>query len=370
MDIYLNVPGLFDNYNISHLPYNEDDTTGARVCVHTPLSWPYTEEIGIDIEPGTKTMIDVSPTKLKLLPNYGGQVCTEHNLLEEVMEAYTDMGSTKFAYTSKFCKDLHLQNLTVDRCNCIDPRKPYPPSLHKYQFCGKMNGSDDKSLNETLHQLRCADNIELDNSYSASQHDCALSCETCQYLYQTSQSLWPTKNKEVEYYQQMLKPLPKLREKYKAYDHIQNLSRVNAIKSRKLLMKEDDIRNNFVRLHIFRSDFSASEKSMALKTTKESMVSQVGGIFHLLTGITFACVVEVLECLYYLLKKTLLPRSNGPNHGVLLQRLRRRPHRNDSANNCQGVDGSAYEMQKLQTPEPKAEEFNHHAIAEDGAASA
>uniref|UniRef100_A0A1I8IN20 Acid-sensing ion channel 1 n=1 Tax=Macrostomum lignano TaxID=282301 RepID=A0A1I8IN20_9PLAT len=329
MDLYLDTEQMHscqdeDLCNDSSTLFDLDDSIGAHVMVHPAGSYPRISQLGIHVLPGTKSVIElVEARSIEKYKHSPKQNCTERRRIQLHIGSGGGGGggddrganSREFEYDSLTCRQLEVQNSIMRHCGCVDPDFPLSSEHSGVPFCGQV-GNQSLNFNAFFTSYDCASKQELDPRNliaSDSGVACPASCHSLAFKSTAYQSLWPPKTNELDFYRLRVRNNSMLAGKFSVYSRLDSLVQSGqAAKAADLLQSEEGnlIRDNFLRLRVFRPDFARTVTREKLQITLEALISQIGGSFSLWGGLTVITSVELLEFIYYLFKR-LLGCSDG-----------------------------------------------------------
>ncbi|PAA61925.1 hypothetical protein BOX15_Mlig028639g1 [Macrostomum lignano] len=326
MDMYLDTESSL--FNRSHLGdeskaalFTLEDSIGAFVMVHTARTYPEGYH-GVHVLPGTKSVIEITSVNKEVkLEHFAKDPCTR-KLDQDILALYQEI--RPFAYKSTICRRLMIQRMIARSCNCTDPNHPVPEELASQGFCGEVSQDAFSSvesvrnaaLNATIKKLVCGLKIELssDPTSSHGETQCPQPCEEISYRTTAYQSLWPPKSNEIDFYRYHIKGNSHLASKFKVYAEASALIDSGRLSEATALLDNlgtDLIRENFLRLHVFRPDIMLTISEEKLQITLEALISQIGGAFSLWAGLTIITTVELIELLYYVAKRVVVSLSGA-----------------------------------------------------------
>ncbi|CAH1782678.1 unnamed protein product, partial [Owenia fusiformis] len=175
---------------------------GARVIIHEKGTLPDPDNEGFDVEPGHLINVALSVNKRELMKRPWGE-CADH----------TTLHSTDFKYTRNTCKRKCMEKMIEKQCGCW--KDLLPVDLNdtrdaKMQACGKFNTKEWLNiteanvtvLKEDIARFKCQMEKYLWSDVSASMVgcECEYSCSYSTYNVETSQSEWPMRGSELDFY--------------------------------------------------------------------------------------------------------------------------------------------------------------------------
>uniref|UniRef100_A0A1I8IIV6 Protein kinase domain-containing protein n=1 Tax=Macrostomum lignano TaxID=282301 RepID=A0A1I8IIV6_9PLAT len=325
--------------------------SGLRVQLHNAGNYPEVQEEGLNIKPGSLTEIrfDTKQWMMKEPP---------HGRCSETVPPTLQFNGTNFTYSYQACKNKLLHEQIHRQCGCLDSTIPLPDSLQhsKADYCGRIPDPQfslvknatvlsNSLTSETRHRLAKfygvqTDSIQLPSFISDAEFKAFLSRVTCNmevfikadevtidkcftpctfYSYDTTISTtnWPTKAYLYEFVNDFaaiksriesrqvrrssasyLEPI--YQDLKRLYEPVYRMAQTNQTEANRMLREIDYVQNNFIEILINRGksnfDIERIEEKAVISLT--SLLSQIGGLLSIWVGLTFVCIVEVIELLY------------------------------------------------------------------------
>ncbi|KAA0188537.1 FMRFamide-activated amiloride-sensitive sodium channel [Fasciolopsis buskii] len=284
-----------------HCTHEFTEWAGAKVVVHPVGTYPDIDQMGMNLLPGASNQILVDEIRRIEKKNLPPKPC-EQEANKTLSLAYFDMNKQKFQtremkYTASLCIQLLSQVATMERCQCVDFLMPIPGShldrVGHLPFCGNLSRSN------VLYSLKCNQQVRQNNS-RVFHELCREHCVQMQYNYELTQLRWPQKPRVLKYYSE-LKDRIYYDRKFKIYEEIEAMSRINASLALEKLQKTDVFEKNFLQLDVNRPNFdtlvSYTENEEYTLTT---LLSQIGGICSIFLSFTCVSVLELVELMFRL----------------------------------------------------------------------
>ncbi|PAA90410.1 hypothetical protein BOX15_Mlig007558g1 [Macrostomum lignano] len=341
--------------NLTYCPdcsnFPATQVSGLRVQLHNAGNYPEVQEEGLNIKPGSLTEIrfDTKQWMMKEPP---------HGRCSETVPPTLQFNGTNFTYSYQACKNKLLHEQIHRQCGCLDSTIPLPDSLQhsKADYCGRIPDPQfslvknatvlsNSLTSETRHRLAKfygvqTDSIQLPSFISDAEFKAFLSRVTCNmevfikadevtidkcftpctfYSYDTTISTtnWPTKAYLYEFVNDFaaiksriesrqvrrssasyLEPI--YQDLKRLYEPVYRMAQTNQTEANRMLREIDYVQNNFIEILINRGksnfDIERIEEKAVISLT--SLLSQIGGLLSIWVGLTFVCIVEVIELLY------------------------------------------------------------------------
>ncbi|VDO03929.1 unnamed protein product [Rodentolepis nana] len=300
-----------------------EQAKGLRVVVHEPGTYPDLEKFGLHAEPGKLNEIGYEPVKWTKM-NTPTRPCFH------TAPQYNDLDGV-YNYTHEQCILLHQQKEIIDECGChyvMNPR-PYFPTEEK-PYCGKMWPRMDTE--KFVNRLNCIVgklNISVKQKYDGTV--CQPRCEY--YTYESSISITKWRAHPWQLYwlrvqTQGVRLAKAFAENntnvsiteslgYKMWQRYlgeKNLGKIPVEATWNNLARPPDIlrhinldidgsvstnSDGFAYIVLKRKSQNTKDNTEKLVLTLNVLVSRIGGLCSVTIGITAACVVEIIEFIYY-----------------------------------------------------------------------
>ncbi|VDK38823.1 unnamed protein product [Taenia asiatica] len=305
------------------LPDIFEQAKGLRVVVHEPGTYPDLEKFGLHAEPGKLNEIGYEPVRWTKM-NTPTRPCFHE------AGKYYDLDGV-YNYTHEQCLLLYQQKEIIEDCGCyyvMNPRPSFPTNEKPY--CGRMwpNLDIEKFVNR-LECLRDKLHIAVKRKYDG--RVCLPRCEYYTYDSAISITKWRARMWQL-YWLRVQTQAVRLAQEFmqsnsgkditeslgyrmwKRYLSERNLSNIPAeatwndstrppdvIKQINLdiddgLSANDD---GFAYIVLKRKSQNTIDNTEKLVLTLNVLVSRIGGLCSVTIGITAACVVEIIEFVYY-----------------------------------------------------------------------
>ncbi|XP_064627158.1 amiloride-sensitive sodium channel subunit gamma-like [Lineus longissimus] len=254
------------------------EAAGLKVLVHNQKKFPFPEDAGMLVSPGTDTQIGVRQVVvLREVWPYGNCV----NVTDEEAkkkDAYTEL-LTGVNYTAEGCENTCFQKKVVEECNCKHAFYVYTGSA----FDGTdVPTADFCKLNERVTRI-CIGQLErkLHNGSLTCNKDCPPSCIDYSYPSTVASSTWPAHKKEKDVINMLSTTNPALQQLIEAQ---------STIEEKRLYMSEE-----ILKVSVFYEDMKYQYVVTARAYTVAEMASDLGGTVELYLGLSIVTLVEMIE---------------------------------------------------------------------------
>ncbi|GAA50931.1 FMRFamide-activated amiloride-sensitive sodium channel [Clonorchis sinensis] len=303
--------------------------TGARLLLHPRASYPRVAEEGINLMPGTMTDIRFSVYEWSMMEPPHGRCSTS-------TPVSINFNHVNYSYSEEACHKHVRQLKVVQTCNCLTQSLPIPTELldrklnrcEAFRFPATIDLSDnfnmtkqsyfnDESIARLVQSSRCAEEIltKLDSSATG----CRPACVRYTYRPSITAAQWPTKTFLTWFVTKFLKrittatirgrphmteaeqvrvqeSLDELQELLSPYEEILNLTRAGKqAEAIQKLMSTEIFERNFLAIVISRPNFDVERVEEKAVVSLTSLFSQIGGLLSIWVGLTFVCIVELVE---------------------------------------------------------------------------
>jgi hypothetical protein len=148
---------------------------------------------------------------------------------------------------------------------------------------------------------KCAQTVA--SQVSAECHSsCAVSCNRLEVKSTVSVALWPRPSQQLALYEKYIRGRP-YDNKFEAYEKIYQewLETGNVSATLYALGQNNWITKNFIMVEIIRAQLGVEIVADQQKTTGADLISTIGSLMNLYSGITVIIVVELIDFLYQLI---------------------------------------------------------------------
>ncbi|CAH1798388.1 unnamed protein product [Owenia fusiformis] len=276
-------------------------TAGARVIIHEKGTLPDPDNDGFNVEPGHLVNVALSVNKRELMKPPWGE-CADHNTLQ----------STDFKYSRNACKSKCLEKMIQQECGCKKDLLPVELETRDddIQACGKFNREEWLKvpniteanitiLKEDVTRFKCG---EKEYAWSKISEDipgckCEYNCSYLTYDIETSQSLWPMKGSEMDFFCGGLA----YEDTYVGstiYDEFHDkigMYCLNYFGQYANISKlwGDKLRDNFLRVNVYLKEPVTKYTVEEVDFTVITMVSEIGGVLGIFIGVSIITILEV-----------------------------------------------------------------------------
>ncbi|CAH1793040.1 unnamed protein product, partial [Owenia fusiformis] len=277
--------------------YPTSGSQGVRVVIHEKGTLPDPENDGFDIELGHSINAALSVNERRLMKPPWGE-CTDHNA--------NLFGG--FTYTKKHCQLSCLQKFFYRTCGCIKSSLPINEETAYKEYCLKLNIKEWAKLttnqyNKTtimsdMENFRCQNREFLSSDVEAQDGcQCLEKCSYQTYDMTLSQSEWPMKGIEIEFYCRTIMAMDNYLNSsiYKKF-HAIFIEYCHYLKDRDLLQKihRDALRENFIRLNVYFKDLETKITNQVEDFSISSMISEIGGSLGFFVGMSIITIAEII----------------------------------------------------------------------------
>ncbi|KAM7539438.1 hypothetical protein Aperf_G00000051289 [Anoplocephala perfoliata] len=305
------------------LPDVVEQAKGLRVVVHEPGTYPDLEKFGIHAEPGKLNEIGYEPVRWTKM-NTPTRPCFHK------ADKYNDLDMV-YNYTHEQCLLLHQQKEIIDECGCyyvMNPRPSFPTDEKPY--CGRMwPHLNMKKFVERLNCLRDKLDISVKRKYDGSV--CRPRCEYYTYDSAISITKWRAQPWQLYWLRVQTQAVRlaaefarrssgrniteslgyRVWERYLSKKDLQEIPEEaiwndsvrppDVLKHIKLDIDDSLSINNdgFAYIVLKRKSQNTIDNTEKLVFTLNVLISRIGGLCSVTIGITAACMVELIEFIYY-----------------------------------------------------------------------
>lgn len=267
------------------------EETGALLSISMPNKMPLIQSAS-HLAPGSQTHVRIHFDMRHRLSAPHGDCRDEQGTIH-------DLTGRELDYTLMACLYLCMQNVTYSECGCLSPQQEVSlPDVEDGHFCGYMN----QDIAYVIRELQCAS-----EKLTSSRENCFESCfpECHEFRDQSiiSQSKWPQINVHLPFYNDVIKSKPyadyfidyaNITEEYQQNNDVtEALHKVSQLNL---------IERNFLKFTVDTNELNANSIEDEPALTASTLISQLGGILNLYTGITALLLIESIELLYNIIR--------------------------------------------------------------------
>ncbi|CAH1793107.1 unnamed protein product [Owenia fusiformis] len=280
--------------------YPTSGSQGVRVVIHDRGTLPDPENDGFDIKAGNSVNVALSAKRRELMIPPWGE-CVDHN----------DIRYDVWKYSTKACTSICLQRMIYKTCGCILGSLPVDDQTKNAEFCANIQAvewlKEDPNvtiLRQDLEQLNCSMQEYTWTDVLAQEGcECKENCSNNKYDITISESQWPMKGIEFNFYCKLIVKLDNY-ENSSIYDvfhqRISQQCSNNSMENIRVVNKQvgDDLREQFIRLNVYFKDLDTKITTQTEDFTLGSMVSEIGGSLGLLVGMSVISMTEAFVLWY------------------------------------------------------------------------
>ncbi|CAH8478949.1 unnamed protein product [Heterobilharzia americana] len=303
--------------------------TGARLLLHPGASYPRVAEEGVNLMPGTMTDIRFTVYEWSMMEPPHGR-CSKNT------PKFISFNNVSYTFSEEACHAYMVQEKVASNCQCLTQHLPIPTHLlgkdlrkcqafklpATYQMLDNFTKSKQLYFNQEVvahfaHFAECAE--KTGTAMDSYQVGCRPACVRYTYKPSITAAQWPTKTfltwfvtkfiKEMESYgrshlnstnNESLKVfnerMEELRKPLQPYEKIANLTKEGDLQEAiKMLMQTQIFEQNFLSIIISRPNFDLERVEEKAVVSLTSLFSQIGGLLSIWIGLTFVCIVEIVE---------------------------------------------------------------------------
>ncbi|VDP68099.1 unnamed protein product [Echinostoma caproni] len=303
--------------------------TGARLLLHPRASYPRVAEDGINLMPGTLTDIRFSVNEWSMME-------PPHGRCSKVTPDVISFNQVTYSYSEEACNQATQQERIAQRCNCLTQDLPVPTHLmHKglrkcqdfkfpatYAVLQDLNLTSQLYFNDTVidNYVRFAGcSAQTGAELDSQSIGCRPACLRYTYKPSITAAQWPTKTFLTWFVTKFLKErnrtlsdttnnlnetelmiqkerFEELRNLLAPYQEISELTKSGELdEAIRKLMQLQVVERNFLSIVISRPNFDLERIEEKAVVSLTSLFSQIGGLLSIWVGLTFVCIVELVE---------------------------------------------------------------------------
>ncbi|CAH1776721.1 unnamed protein product [Owenia fusiformis] len=288
-----------ENSENAYVAYNVNRVmtaaSGARVIIHEKGTLPDPDNEGFDVEPGHLISVALSANKRQLLKQPWGE-CAEHNTLH----------STDYKYTRNTCRIKCIEKVIQRQCGCRYDLLPVDINATTeldIQPCGKFNikewlkatEANTTVLKEDLAKVICS---KEEHQWTALAKDipsceCEYNCTYVDYEIETSQSVWPMRGSELDFFCQ----LSYLNISGSFFERFQNSIGIHCNSFMEYINVAqnhgDELRANVLRVNVYFKTLEVKYTIQDEGFSLVSMISEIGGVLGIFVGVSIITILEI-----------------------------------------------------------------------------
>ena len=258
-------------------------TSGAIMLLHEPNAIPIMET-GQTVPPGQQTNIKLSISRREELGLPYGDCA-------ELPEFYVEKYNITLELSHTICLSHCVHRQLQEQCGCRDIHLVSLNANTSLPFCGDPN----LGAKDLIAKTKCSSEVRSARMSSCADR-CGRGCTSITYNTECHSALWPRTSHLRSFYKHYIADKP-----YK--DRFSILENISMTKSsfEDILTAESLVRGNFVKISMTMKGSRYTELKDIVKTDLPGLMSQLGGILNLYSGITVFFIIEILECFYRIL---------------------------------------------------------------------
>src|SRR6218665_3046615 len=318
--LFLNnfIPTTIDSYfNWIRIPL----ATGAIVMIH-PRGTKPDPSTAVFVSPGTYQQLYVEQTNTTRLPEPYGN-CSDRRRMNSD-------GDDSMPYSRATCISLCRQRQVIHDCGCLNVYEYFTDvelEMGNYTFGHNITKLlEDPSMyrvNDTFTE-RFWNVIDCMYTFTPDEDlcDCPVECFEIEYSYTSSAATWPNAYYELAFYNLYLRNDDRYNKKFAVYELIWNKTNgQGGVETLEQLANLDLIKNNFIQISIKMRKKSTKVVKYSPAVTWDTIASNLGGSLNLWLGISVITAAEIVELIYFLLKRSLAPQRPVCTQEVLQQKF-------------------------------------------------
>ncbi|CAH8448948.1 unnamed protein product [Schistosoma curassoni] len=303
--------------------------TGARLLLHPGASYPRVAEEGVNLMPGTMTDIRFTVYEWSMMEPPHGR-CSKNT------PQFISFNNVNYTFSEEACHAHMVQEKVASNCQCLTQHLPIPTHLlgkdlrkcqafklpATYQMLDNFNESkqlyfNDEAVSTYARFAECAE--KTGTAMDSYQIGCRPACVRYTYKPSITAAQWPTKTFLTWFVTKFIKEMEasgysrlkstnnetltifnermeEIRTPLQPYEIISNLTKQGHLQEAiKMLMNTQIFEQNFLSIIISRPNFDLERVEEKAVVSLTSLFSQIGGLLSIWIGLTFVCIVELVE---------------------------------------------------------------------------
>ena len=264
-----------DTLSIFH---DEGRFNGALVAFHNHGTFPPLQQNPIFLHPGSFSDVKVHLSRRQRLGEPYNR-CTKQEFVD----------GSEWLYTRTACVSACLERLITDRCDCKDiyALGVLDHAQNNLSFCSDPF----KGQKHLLQKSRCASDLRQ-RTYTNCLSNCPPPCNDVSFQTDISTATWPPNAHLEDFYQTFVTDRPYAWR----YGDISDMTKPNSAGAKEdMLVINDLVQSNFLRVDISLEDLDYPEYVDKPKTTVATFLSNIGGTLNFFTGISVGILVEFVD---------------------------------------------------------------------------
>lgn len=272
-------------------PMSQEGLTsaGALAIFHSPDDYPDIDNQAVSLPVGFESMVHVSQVE-RIRKGEPYSNCMDYDDIK-----YFNLQQRQFNYSMNMCMKNCLFENILKKCNCVEPAAAMlgaETNIEGIGMCGALGSSSQTIINSA----NCSWYVSSTDG-GVCRHKCPYKCH--QVSVSTSSYLlkWPRASYQLDLYKNFIhnKSYGVYFREY--YDIIEKLE-AGTINSSQAIREVRHLRileDNFVKFTISANQETVSVVEDAPKLSPTELLSQIGGILNLYSGITTVLLIELIE---------------------------------------------------------------------------
>ncbi|XP_064629038.1 acid-sensing ion channel 5-like [Lineus longissimus] len=254
------------------------EAAGLKVLVHHQKQFPFPEDDGMLVAPGSDTQIGVRQVVIVRAESPYGNCQNYSDTDARSRDAYTER-LTGVGYTSVGCEKTCMQKEIFKACGCKHPFYVYVGTtfansgVPTADFC-QLNKAETRDCITSVEQ-------KLNTGTLPCNEDCPPSCLDHSYPSTVASSTWPAQKKEKDVINMIATTNPALKNLIAGY---------STDEAKRLYMSQE-----ILKVSVFYQDMSYQYVVTSSAYTVEEMASDLGGTVELYLGLSIVTLVETIE---------------------------------------------------------------------------
>lgn len=272
---------------------------GIRMTVHERGTFPDISRNGINLQPGKKNDISFKTIRWH-------RRSTPKNPCKMNQPPIVDLDKT-FNYTFSQCLNTEVQRRSIKECKCLSTLWPRPELPSKtLPYCLKFFGTSEEALTDFVTRTHCANKITLGmKTYKAEAEGtkCFKRCVFYTYDLTTSVTKWSPSNRKLSQLRNIYTMLEEANTTVDWLREYENLILNRNNQSKKVTNDSNldisfDDNSRFIYVSLTRKSFDIKQMTEDLVLDINILISRIGGLCSLCTGLTCAFFMELIEFVY------------------------------------------------------------------------
>ncbi|ELT95801.1 hypothetical protein CAPTEDRAFT_195248 [Capitella teleta] len=266
------------------------EAIGVKLALHSTTEPFDFKRKSMLLPPGHISAVNIDISQRHRLQAPYGQ-CTPNT-----PDAFFVQSGANAPYSRKACHAACVQANITEYCGCRDPSMAatYTLAETKLPFCSGPR----ETYAERMETSQCA--LLRTAAISTDCHKgCSQACQKLDVTPTLTTALWPRPSQQLGLYKTFIRGKT-YADKFKEYESIlQEFEKTgNETKALHSLNQFSSIQKNFVLVEVIRSQVGISIVADQVKTTPSDLVSTIGSLLNLYSGITVIILVEIIDYIF------------------------------------------------------------------------